>query len=117
MEYAPNVDYRDLYPKLTDADTRLYMYQLLKAIDQIHSKGIIHRDIKPHNIAYDPKTKSLKIMDFGLSEFYLPGVPLSLRVASQYFKAPEIVLEFGGYDFSIDIWAVGCIFASIVASV
>lgn len=114
MEYAPNVDYRELYPKFTDADTKLYMYQLFKALDQMHSKGIMHRDIKPHNVAYDPKTKSLKLIDFGLSEFYLPGVPLSLRVSSQYYKPPEIVLEFGGYDFSMDIWAVGCIFASIV---
>lgn len=52
-----------------------------------------------------------------LSEFYLPNQPLSLKVSSQYFKPPEIILELGHYDFSIDIWAAGCIFASIVAAV
>ena len=66
LEYVPSADYRELYPKFTDAEVRQYMFQLFKALDQIHSKGIIHRDIKPHNIAYDPKTKNLKIIDFGL---------------------------------------------------
>jgi len=114
LEYVPSADYRELYPKFTDVEVRQYMFQLFKALDQIHSKGIIHRDIKPHNIAYDPKTKNLKIIDFGLSEFYQPNKPMSVRVASQYFKAPELILEIGMYDFAIDVWAVGCIFASIV---
>jgi casein kinase II subunit alpha len=98
---------------MNDIDTRQYLFLLLRALDQVHSKSIIHRDIKPQNIAYDPVKKSLKLLDFGLSEVFGPA-ELSTRVASQFFKAPELLLEFPKYDFSIDIWAVGCIFASIV---
>lgn len=39
----------------------------------MHSKGIMHRDIKPFNILINPSTKSLKIIDFGLCEYYIPG--------------------------------------------
>lgn len=99
---------------MTDSEVRTYMFLLFRALDQVHSKSIIHRDIKPHNIAYDPVKKSLKLIDFGLSEFYGP-TELSPRVASQFFKAPELLFEFPKYDFAIDIWAVGCIFASIVS--
>lgn len=46
------------------------MYLLLKALGQIHSKGIMHRDIKPGNILINHKERKLYIIDFGLSEFY-----------------------------------------------
>ena len=42
-----------LYPTLTDFDIRYYMFELLKALEFSHSNGIMHRDVKPHNVMID----------------------------------------------------------------
>ena len=83
-------------------------------MDFAHSKGIIHRDIKPHNIIVDPSKKELRIIDWGLSEFYFPNQEYNVKVASRYFKGPELLLEDTNYDYSLDVWSIGCIFAGIV---
>jgi renal tumor antigen len=48
---------------LTYQKIRNYMYQVLKAIDFMHRKGIFHRDIKPENILV--KDNHVKLADFG----------------------------------------------------
>jgi len=74
----------------------------------------MHRDIKPHNILFDLEKKTLKIIDWGLSEFYKPGEKFNVRVAARYYKAPELLLENVHYDYSVDIWSLGCIFAAVI---
>jgi len=53
------------FTMFTDHEAKLYMYLAFKALDEIHSAGIIHRDIKPQNIIYCPEKKTLKLVDFG----------------------------------------------------
>lgn len=52
---------------MTDMDIRFYIYELLKALDYCHSKGIVHRDVKPQNIIVNPQKKILKLIDWGLA--------------------------------------------------
>jgi casein kinase II subunit alpha len=84
------------------------------ALDYTHSMGIMHRDIKPQNIIINPKTEQLRVIDWGLAEFYFPGQDYSVRVASRIYKAPELLLNNTKYDYSMDIWAVGCILAELI---
>lgn len=114
LEHINNTDYRVLYPSFQDHDVRFYMYELLKSLDSIHSMGIMHRDIKPHNVMIDHDKKQLKLIDFGLAEFYFPNKNYNTRVASRYFKSPELLLDYQYYDYSLDIWGVGCLFAGII---
>ena len=64
---------RKIKHKFNAEDIRLYMYQLLKALDYANSKGVMHRDIKPRNIAIDHANHKLYLLDWGLAEFYHPG--------------------------------------------
>jgi casein kinase II subunit alpha len=53
FEHVNNIDFKVLYPKLTDYDIRYYIFELLKALDFCHSRGIMHRDVKPHVCTID----------------------------------------------------------------
>jgi len=114
FESINNTDYRVLYPELTDFDIRYYIYEVLKALDYAHSMGIMHRDVKPHNIMIDHEKKELRLIDWGLAEFYFPERDYNVRVASRYFKGPELLVDYQYYDYSLDIWSLGCMFAGMI---
>ena len=103
-----------MYPKLTEFDLRLYIFEILRGLDYSHSMGIMHRDIKPHNIMIDQNTKEVRIIDWGLAEYYIPEKPYNVRVASRYYKGPELLVEDFYYNYSLDIWSLGCTFANMM---
>lgn len=114
FEYVNNIDFKILYPTFNDFDIRYYIYEVLKALDFCHSRGIMHRDVKPHNIMIDHDKRQLRLIDWGLAEFYKPGTEYNVRVASRYFKGPELLVDFQLYDYSLDMWSLGCMFASMI---
>jgi casein kinase II subunit alpha len=90
--YSASLVMQMLYPTFADYDIRYYMFQLLRALDYAHSKGVMHRDVKPHNIMIDHKKRQLRLIDWGLAEFYFPEREYNTRVASRYFKVRLLVL-------------------------
>jgi casein kinase II subunit alpha len=74
----------------------------------------MHRDVKPHNIIINPKTKELTLIDFGLAEYYVPGQKYKVKVASRPFKPPELLLGYTTYDYSLDMWCAGCALGCMV---
>jgi casein kinase II subunit alpha len=74
----------------------------------------MHRDIKPFNVLINPDTKAVKIIDFGLAEFYFPEKSNNTNVASLYYKSPELFFSNSHYDYRVDIWSAGLVLAGMV---
>ena len=99
---------------LTPEQMKKVMRDLLSAVDILHSKMIMHRDIKPDNILID-KTGRLKLADFGLAKkaSFLQR-RRSNAIVSLWYRAPEIILGSEDYFLGVDMWSVGCIFAELM---
>ncbi|KAF5836831.1 kinase-like domain-containing protein [Dunaliella salina] len=93
----------------SEKDAADKMRCLLDFIAFAHSRNIIHRDLKPENILLSDKTPSstIKVIDFGTSDFCLSGQRLSQKFGTPYYVAPEVLKK--NYDKSIDIWSAGVI--------
>ncbi|KAF7697557.1 putative serine/threonine-protein kinase KIN1 like protein [Cucumispora dikerogammari] len=98
---------------LSEAAARRYFNQILSSIDYLHSNSIVHRDLKIENILVD-KHDNIKIIDFGLSNFYDKKELLNTFCGSLYFAAPELLTgtEYCGPE--VDIWALGVILFVLV---
>ena len=91
------------------ADIKKYVKQIFNGLKNMHLLKISHRDLKPENILL--KDGNVRICDVGSSKM----IDFSEKrlntpyVVSRYYRAPELILASNRYDFSIDIWATGCI--------
>ena len=94
--------------RLTEDESSYFFFQLINGIEYIHSKGIAHRDLKPENLLIS-KNKILKIIDFGLSNFYDGQKRLQTPCGSPCYASPEMVKGKKYDGFNIDIWAIGVI--------
>ena len=66
-----------------------YFQELIAGVNYFHKLGICHRDLKPENLLID-YDKSLKIVDFGLSNTYDKGQTLKTACGSPCYAAPEV---------------------------
>eukprot|EP00927_Polykrikos_kofoidii_P073316 TRINITY_DN69362_c0_g1_i1.p1 TRINITY_DN69362_c0_g1~~TRINITY_DN69362_c0_g1_i1.p1 ORF type:complete len:476 (+),score=72.70 TRINITY_DN69362_c0_g1_i1:37-1464(+) len=96
---------------------KLYSWQLLRALTYCHAHRVVHRDVKPQNVLIKPENDLVKLCDFSLARrLVLPrqGAPQTRRVASLWYRSPEILLGKDACGVALDIWSVGCVIAEML---
>jgi len=103
---------RVMFSNFTLVEIKIFMHKFLITLDKLHAAGVIHRDLKPGNILVK-SCSEFYIIDFGISDFYIPFRKFCNKIGTRNFKAPEQLLLLKGFDYGIDIWAAGLIFAEM----
>ncbi|XP_059049548.1 serine/threonine-protein kinase polo [Achroia grisella] len=98
---------------ITEPETRFYMHQILLGVQYLHSKRIIHRDLKLGNLFLDDDLH-VKIGDFGLAaRIEYEGERKQTLCGTPNYIAPEILTK-KGHSFEVDIWSLGCIMYTLL---
>lgn len=84
-----------------------FFAQILLAMQHVHSKQILHRDLKTQNILLDKRREVIKLGDFGISKVLTKSKAISV-VGTPCYISPELC-EGKPYNQKSDIWALGCI--------
>jgi serine/threonine protein kinase len=112
FEYVEGVQLLDFIvsnSKLKERTARKLFRQLLSAVYYTHKNSVVHRDLKIENILIRSDDGCLKLLDFGLSNFYQPNQLLRTYCGSLYFAAPELLHGRPYRGPEIDVWSLGVI--------
>jgi calcium-dependent protein kinase len=84
--------------------------RILGAVSYLHASGLAHRDLKRDNVLFaseDRSPDSVRVIDFGLAVDCSDGKPLTERVGTLTYAAPEVFAS--SYGPGVDLWSVGVI--------
>ena len=96
--------------------TKFYAVEIILAIEFLHKKNMMYRDLKPENVLID-KTGHIKLTDFGLSKILSKEKEKTYTICgTPQYLAPE-VLTCDGYDDSVDWWSLGCIIYKMLTGI
>lgn len=100
--------------KLDAAQKKHLAMQLFEGLDYLHTRGVLHRDIKAANILVS-SDGILKLADFGLARFYAKRHQLDYtnRVITIWYRSPELLLGETRYGAAVDIWSAACVMVEI----
>lgn len=132
------------YPNgMSEKLVKRYVKQMCRALKYVHTKHVIHRDVKPENLlvmgnpeADDPNENSMKLCDFGVARTVglQDTAQLTGYVSTRWYRAPELVMgnaqqvtKRGGmrrvvrskqkkYSHPVDVWAVGCVMFELITA-
>ena len=94
--------------KLDEIEAAYFYYQLINGLECLHHNGIAHRDLKPENLLIS-KDNILKIIDFGLSNYFSRRNYLTTPCGSPCYASPEMIYGEKYDGFLADIWTSGIV--------
>ena len=109
LEYISGMTLFDILKfkkRFSENESKEVASQLIGAISYMHSKNILHRDLKLENILIKPD-RQITLIDFGLSTSWSSGQHMNTFCGSPEYAAPELYLRNKYYGPPCDIWSYG----------
>ncbi|XP_059423103.1 uncharacterized protein LOC132157854 [Carassius carassius] len=103
--------------QLTPAVKATIITGMCEGLLYLHSKDIVHQDLKPDNIMVEHQTHRAVIIDLGLAKFSRNGLTSAENLGNEAYSAPEILHNNGVRDKRSDVWAMGKIIAELCARI
>jgi len=98
---------------ILEAEARIYLAEMVLAIEFLHSIGVVHRDLKPENVLLRPNGH-ICITDFGLAKEVGDNTQVRTLCGTSEYMAPEMLLR-NGYTKAVDWWSLGALFYEMLA--
>ena len=99
----------------TEKETINITKQLLSAVQYLHSKNIVHRDLKLENMLVQEMkdgSYSIKLIDFGQAKYFEENEVMTKICGSLFYLPPEIMQR--SYNYKCDMWSLGVIVYSLL---
>jgi serine/threonine protein kinase len=107
FEQFPIESFATVLARLTLADVRVYAKRLLRLLDAIHSRCIIHGSIAASTVQISLAESSLTVTAWASARHYLPKTKYSISRAEHSSSAPEFLFAVRGYAYGVDLWCAG----------
>jgi serine/threonine protein kinase len=104
--------YVKMRKRLGEDEARRIFQQLALSLEYLHSKDIVHRDVKLENVLFDGE-KNCKLVDFGFS-VYVRDKKLKIFCGTPSYMAPEIVQRTEYLGKPVDIWSLGVVLYALL---
>lgn len=116
MEYVDGISLKEfmIQGKLTQPLAYKFIRELCEALHYIHSKQLVHKDLKPENIIITHNGNNVKLIDFGLSDRDDYDT-LKIPAGTKKYLAPEQLLPHASLDCRTDIYSLGVIIQDITS--
>ncbi|CAK66537.1 unnamed protein product (macronuclear) [Paramecium tetraurelia] len=118
MEYLPGGEmfYHLQHYRFSDEEARLYISEVICALEDLHQHNILYRDLKPENILIDLKGH-IKLTDFGLSKLDLKDDQLANSFCGSPEYMPPEVVNRQGYSYPADFYTLGCLLYELLLGI
>lgn len=99
--------------RLSEEESKRIFFQILQAIEYLHSLGVSHRDVKLENVLFE-SDRDIKLIDFGFSTVCQPGKKLKVFCGTPSYMAPEIVRRSEYEGKPVDMWSMGILLYALL---